>query len=493
MNLKCHCLCGSNVTSCPVRRLPLLLLQQFEDGIEKYKKIRFFSLENDHYLLGKKDLFLLKYNSAVVISGSFFHKKNRMSSLTKPLINTLLGAMVGDAAALGYHWLYTTNQLKGQPRETYEFAQPREANFVDAKGEKLGYFAHHHDVAGDVSWYTDNWAKLWYPYYTAHGTATDAFGLERKFFHMYGPESGYVGYHDAVIRGFLANIHQAEQRALDLIDKDDFFATREAEKAKVKDALQKTLRSVESPQNIGDDLFKRLPDASSDVLHAVKRLLEGITTEVSGPKSVSDDQGSAVVWVPAIVCTAVAANPTITEAQLDAIVVSELKTFINDEKNPYVFAKFYARVLLHALRGESPVAASRHAVDSLKKEQPDSAKALEGVLEALETNESYVEFQERVGTACHLGEMMPGAILCVKQHTTAAMKRGETYNAFVEAARDNILAGGDSCARGIIVGAIIAATEGQHGGTPPPAVWLDRLSPKAKGIAQSIGLLPVSS
>ena len=82
-------------------------------------------------------------------------------------------------------------------------------------------------------------------------------------------------------------------------------------------------------------------------------------------------------------------------------------------------------------------------------------------------NTSTIEATAEWGMSCELKLGVPSIV-----HNIS------TATSFVEGVRSNIYAGGDSCGRSILLGAILGACFGQDEGTTIPTEWLDELTDK---------------
>jgi hypothetical protein len=58
--------------------------------------------------------------------------------------NAIIGALVADAATMGFHWLYSQQRLAELASEVPEFRSPTAVDFAG----NVGYFAHGGKVAG---------------------------------------------------------------------------------------------------------------------------------------------------------------------------------------------------------------------------------------------------------------------------------------------------------------------------------------------------------
>jgi len=72
-----------------------------------------------------------------------------MEHTNNPLVGTILGALVGDAALLGFHWLYDQKRIKEIAPDHPECRTPTPSDYNDVPG----YYAHGLKRAGDFSQY----------------------------------------------------------------------------------------------------------------------------------------------------------------------------------------------------------------------------------------------------------------------------------------------------------------------------------------------------
>jgi ADP-ribosylglycohydrolase len=121
-----------------------------------------------------------------------------MNDLNK---NTLMGAYVADAAALGLHWIYDTDRIAalaadGRP---LEFREPDPKAYEGIKS----YFAHANRKAGDLSHYGES-AWVMAKSLKTNAGVYDRAGYIAEFQRFFG--QGYDGYLDHATRETLANL-----------------------------------------------------------------------------------------------------------------------------------------------------------------------------------------------------------------------------------------------------------------------------------------------
>jgi len=126
-------------------------------------------------------------------------------------------------------------------------------------------------------------------------------------------------------------------------------------------------------------------------------------------------------------------------------------------------AEFFARTAWAVLGGKQPEAAMRLAGTAGYASAPIGHWLEIGLASAdQDTMTAIAGF----GQTCHIDEAMPGAIHLIARH-------GRDLSACL---RENVMAGGDSAARGMLAGMIVGARVGMEG---LPAAWVEGLAARA--------------
>ena len=173
------------------------------------------------------------------------------------------------------------------------------------------------------------------------------------------------------------------------------------------------------------------------------------------PSGVDDDQLPALACLPALVAAAVQRGVA-REVLLDSVDAAVRVT--NDNPVARDAARVAAGLLAAMLRGGTCADAIAEALALAPAAlAADLRAALAG--DALDAPAAAARF----GAACHVGQGLP-VMVHILSHA-----RG-----YAEAIRANILAGGDSCGRSIVLGAVFGACGGV------PLDWLVRLAPLAE-------------
>jgi ADP-ribosylglycohydrolase len=129
-------------------------------------------------------------------------------------------------------------------------------------------------------------------------------------------------------------------------------------------------------------------------------------------------------------------------------------------------AEFFARAVLKALAGTEPVAAMQAAAAEL----PADAKKIVGWVEdgLSMLSEDPVKATAKFGSTCHVNEAFPATVQSV------AHSPNDLKNCLV----DCVMAGGDSAARAMLAGMLVAAFPDNGGLQAIPQDWRDGLKKK---------------
>ena len=118
------------------------------------------------------------------------------ASLKNRIEGMILGQFLGDAAALGAHWIYNTTDLAQQfPGGIQGFESPADGHYHAGK------------LSGDFTHYGD--ASLVLLEALAEVDQFDARSYGKRFVESMDPKKGYAGYFDAATRGTIENYKNA--------------------------------------------------------------------------------------------------------------------------------------------------------------------------------------------------------------------------------------------------------------------------------------------
>lgn len=136
-------------------------------------------------------------------------------------------------------------------------------------------------------------------------------------------------------------------------------------------------------------------------------------------------------------------------------------------------AAYFARVAQAVLAGDSPTAAMRSVAEAHFDISPVSAWLQKGLATV---GRNSIEVVNNFGASCHTGEMFPGVV-----HLIATFE-----NDLKEALVQCVMAGGDSAARGALVGMVLGAHLGMES---VPGNWIQEMkaSEKIEALLAQIG------
>ena len=107
----------------------------------------------------------------------------------------VLGALVADAASLGFHWLYDQDRIRELAPEDPCFRVPDPADYSGVSG----YFAHETKQVGELSQYGEQ-ARVLLECLGETGGQFKQSVYQSRFQQFFGYGGGYVGYIDHATR-----------------------------------------------------------------------------------------------------------------------------------------------------------------------------------------------------------------------------------------------------------------------------------------------------
>ena len=116
----------------------------------------------------------------------------------------ILGALVGDAASMGFHWLYDQTRIRELNPSAPEFRQPDRRDYEGVSG----YFAHATKNAGELSHYGEQ-AKLMLQSLSSCPEDYSQRHYQALFHQFFGYGGAYVGYIDHATRDTLNRMEEA--------------------------------------------------------------------------------------------------------------------------------------------------------------------------------------------------------------------------------------------------------------------------------------------
>ena len=119
----------------------------------------------------------------------------------------LTGALVGDAAAMGFHWLYDQERIAELAGDAPEFRAPNAADYQGPDGG-LGYFAHGGKRAGEPSHYGAQMLAMATAISREGGYSAESYAASFRDWFGYGGR--WTGYIDRPTRATLDAMARAE-------------------------------------------------------------------------------------------------------------------------------------------------------------------------------------------------------------------------------------------------------------------------------------------
>ena len=365
------------------------------------------------------------------------------------LKNAIWGAFVADAAAMGLHWLYDQKRIREVAPEAPEFRVPTAGDYEGVPS----YFAHGHKSVGDLSHYGEQMLVMLRSLAANDGLYSKAH-YQNTFVQHFGYGGEYQGYIDHPTRNTLDKITRVETKALKRARKLRF----KGDDTQSQSLINQILALVKA------DAEDELESKALEIAGVIK---EGINEQkdfgdyalrvLSALRPVGDYPGANDVQLPAL-----SKLPPLIAVQLDAqslsAMVESAVRVTNNCDTAVDFAHSSSVLMQAAMQGESIETSLELCL------KYSSAKVHKQIAEALAmTGNSNAEVTNKIGMSCYLRFGVP----CVA-HNLA------TTDSYQTAIRDNIYAGGDSCGRAILLGAVLGATYG-IGGCGIPQEWIDKL------------------
>ena len=363
----------------------------------------------------------------------------------------ILGALVADAASLGLHWLYDQARIREVAPEAPEFRFPTPADYEGV----TGYYAHGNKRVGDLSHYGEQ-AMVLLRSLAANNSRYDKTHYEDLFREHFGYGGEYVGYIDHPTRDTLYNLTAAEHQALQRAEGIPFKGDENTKHR----MITKVLSNVKQAK--GDELRKKVEEAvrwthDDDELVAYAFKIVDEMESIGGYHGANDEQMPAISKLPALIA-AYTGNEALSEVVESAVRVT------NNNDLAVAFGQAAASTIEAAIQyGDTETAIEA----GLAVAEPEVAHLINKAL-SLKDKDNQAVTQD-FGMSCNLVFGVPSVT-----HNLA------TAGSFREAIRENIYAGGDSCGRAILLGAVLGATHGIGGEKGIPEEWIEKLSKNAE-------------
>ena len=366
---------------------------------------------------------------------------------------SVLGALVADAAALGLHWLYDQDRVAELAGDAPEFCDTTAADFDGYPA----YFAHAAKQPGDFSQYGEQ-VMVMLQSLAACGGDYNRTHYENHFRAVFGYGGAYVGYIDHPTKDTLDNLARADREALAAANALPFDGTDNDRRTMItKVTANMKQHSGAALRNAVEQAVRRTHDNDDTVAFA--HALTDALTGVAGFHGADDEQLPAVAKLPALVARYAGDAMLLSHADSAVRVTNH-----NDlaAESGAVAARWIEAAIAHQNTGAALDAAERAGSETFT---PLLQSARERV------QDSSLDVVRDIGMSCNLAYGLPGAAHILMQSDN-----------FTDAVRTNILAGGDSCGRATLIGAVAGAVYGIGGERGIPMRWLDRLNRKEEAL-----------
>lgn len=370
------------------------------------------------------------------------------ADITDRCRNMILGALVADAAAVGLHWIYDQSRIREVAPLAPEFVAPDPKHYHGVPA----YFAHAARHTGEQSQYGEQTIVMLRALAETEGRY-DAVTYANAFRAHFGYGGGYVGYIDHATRDTLDNARRYEDDARRIA-----FALPFDGEDHVRIALLGKALPLLTPSRRNDfEATVHQDYHAEDVRTYAMRMFDALTA-LPPARGAQDLQLPAISKLPGLVAV-LTARASSTDADIHASAASAVRV-TNDHPTAAVYGDICAHIMQAALRDGSVAAVRAAALERA----PGDARAL--LQEALKLADQTPEVAtQHFGLACDLPFGVPSAL-----HNIA------TAATFADAVRANIYAGGDSCGRAMLVGAVMGAVHGLGGETGIPPEWAAQLT-----------------
>lgn len=364
--------------------------------------------------------------------------------------NLIFGALVADAATLGFHWLYNQQRISKVADNTPAFHTPTKSDYQGV----LSFFAHGGKSAGDLSLYGEQALVLLKALSNNKG-AYDQFIYQDNFRNHFGYGGDYSGFIDRPTKDTLDNITITEYQSLKNAHDLTFYGTNDAKQTIINATVAAFKQSKTAiPQALYENISSQLEtEVDSEYLN---KLIDCFNPCLRY-QGADDVQLPAISKLPSLVAV-YALKPELTQVTESAVRV----TNNNDQAVAYGYiASQMMETAVTTKDINKIIEAGRQAAT------PDILPLIDKALAA--TNKTIPELTQEIGMSCNLEFGVPSIF-----HNLAL---GLSY---VESIQQNIFAGGDSCGRSILLGAILGAVHGLDSDKGIPEMWLHKLNKKTQ-------------
>lgn len=374
----------------------------------------------------------------------------------------VLGALVGDAASLGFHWLYDPKRLRELGGETPEFHPPNPTDYEGASG----YFAADGKKVGDQSHYGEQLLTALRSLHQCRGE-WNPFHYQSVFCRTFDRGGSFQGYIDSATSGTLDRVSETNGRLMsEAIAEVDGLSESQVSFLK-KYVVKKGVLHT------GDDLVEAVAGMAelvykeADIPQKVRTVTRYYDQNRTPRCGADDNQLPAAAKLPVVVSCFAGTEHFQTKVE-EAIRVT------NDNDDAVTYGLYAAKVLESVILGEG----IKESLDSGLSILSSNTEAPNKVKKALQhSTDDLAALGRSFGPACPLPSAIPVSVALLKEEPD-----------YATGIRQNILVSGDNAGRATWVGAVLGARHGIGGEKGIPTPWMAKIAqlPTILGMLSSL-------
>lgn len=359
----------------------------------------------------------------------------------------VLGALVADAASLGFHWLYDPKRICDVGGQSPEFTEPNKSHYDDV----AGFFAHPMKKAGELTHYGEQLVAGLRSLAENEGE-WEPFHYLETFCNTFDRGGSFHGYIDGSTFGTLSNYRIAN----DSLMENAKAAAPGIEKYPLM-VIKELFQTIGISAN-GEELVSPILESMNKIfvdknvmkqVETVVRYYEKNRTCMLGA---DDNQVPAFSKLPPLVAC-YAGDSSLYDRIEEAIRIT------NNNDEAVIYSLYGARALEQVILGESIPNALKIASEASDNTVSDKINA------ALKFEyKTLIQLGDEFGTNCIVDKAFPVASAILNETSS-----------FVTGIRENILVAGDNAGRSIFVGAMLGAAHGLSPNKGIPLTWLTKV------------------
>ena len=377
------------------------------------------------------------------------------SEKNEAAVAALVGSVVADSAAMGLHWIYDTARLEDVGGSAPEFREPDAKNYEGV----VGVFAHAGHPVGDTTRYGAT-VELVAKQMAADGGDFRAPEVSDRFVEAFGYGGRFIGYVDHPAAGALDVIRNRdaaiEQSFMGLTDTIPFHTIMMVGPVVKQIASEADISDAEAQVRVGISKFPDIELAAEAVQKIVNKTAE-VHATYWAPTGVSDLQLPVLAPVIPVALAQSIRGSSDTDYAAAIRLAANLTHTDDDALAAAEFVGFLIRDLVAGIELASSI---ESRCDLLPAEL--ARKVRDAIGRQWDTT---VAAANELGMSCALAEGLPLSLVTLLR-----------ANSYVEAVRTTILCGGDSCGRGLLVGALAGLIWGTAPETGVPTEWINRVN-----------------